>query len=84
MSRIDNYLKSCRDLSRFCSSNGWIDIDSLRYTVVMETSTEIVVQVEFDELLTQGSGNLAERVSCFGQLHLFLDRLGRVIRTEVL
>jgi hypothetical protein len=84
MSKIEHYLKSCCELTRFCSRNGCIDNDSLRYTVIMETCNEIVIDIEFDELLMDGSGNLGGRVRCFGQLHLFLDQLGRVIRAEVL
>ena len=84
MSKIEHYLKSCRELTRFCSRNGCIDNDSLRYTVIMETCNEIVIEIEFDELLMEGSGSLGGRIRCCGQLHLFLDQLGRVIRAEVL
>ena len=84
MSKIEHYLKSCPELARFCSSSGWIDNDSLRYTVIMENSHEIVIGIEFEELLMEGSGRLTGRIPCSGQLHLFLDHLGRVVRTEVL
>lgn len=84
MSKIEHYLKSCPELARFCSSNGWIDNDSLRYTIIMENSHEIVIDIKFEELLTEDSGRLTGRIPCCGQLHLFLDHLGRVVRTEVL
>ena len=84
MSIIEHYLKSCRELTRFCSRNGWIDNDSLRYTVIVETTNEIFVEVEFDELLMEGPGSSSRRVSCCGQLHLHLDRYGRIMRAEVL
>jgi len=84
MSKIEHYLKSCRELTRFCSHDGCIDNDSLRYTIIMETCTEIVIDIEFDELLMEGSGSPGDRIRCFGQLRLFLDQLGRVIRSEVL
>lgn len=84
MSKIEHYLKSCRELSRFCSRNGCIDNDSLRYTVIMETSNELVIDIEFEELLMEGSSSPAGTMRCAGQLHLFLDQLGRVIRAEVL
>lgn len=84
MSKIEHYLKSCRELTRFCSGSGWIDDNSLRFSVVMENSHEMVIDIEFDELLMEGSGSLADRVHCSGQLHLLLDHLGRVIRSEVL
>ena len=84
MSKIEHHLKSCPELARFCSRSGCIDSDSLRYTVIMENSHEMVINIEFEELLMEASGILAGRVRCFGQLHLFLDQYGRVIRTEVL
>ena len=42
------------------------------------------MDVEFDELLLESSGGDGDRIPCFGQLHLFLDRLGRGIRAEAL
>jgi hypothetical protein len=84
MTLIGSYLKSCRELSRFCSQNGWIDSDSVRFTVLMEIGNEIIVEIEFEELLMADSGSLAGRVTCHGQMHLFTDRYGHVIRAEVL
>jgi hypothetical protein len=84
MSTVEKYLKNCRELTRFCSRNGWIDHDSLRYTIIVESNEELVVDVEFDELLMEGSGSQHARISCFGQIHLYLDRLGRVVRAEAL
>ncbi|MFV1973976.1 MAG: hypothetical protein ACC648_09680 [Thiohalobacterales bacterium] len=84
MSTIETYLKSCSELSRFCSQNGWIDNGSLHYAVTWLTDNEILVDVEFDELMTEGGGNLAGRVSCSGQMRMFLDKYGQVVRCEVL
>ena len=84
MMLIESYLKSCRELSRFCSRNGWIDNDSLRFTIVMEIGNELIVDVEFDELLLADQGGLAGRISCRGQIRLLTDRFGHVIRAEVL
>lgn len=84
MSAIDRYLTSCRELTRFCSQNGWIDNHSLRYTIMMETGNEAIIEVEFDELLRDGSGRIGGRITCRGQLHLFLDDYGRVVRVDVL
>ena len=84
MSTVEKYLKNCRELTRFCSRNGWIDHNSLRFTVIVESSEELIVDVEFDELLMEGSGCQYGRVTCCGQVHLYLDRLGRVVRAEAL
>jgi hypothetical protein len=84
MSIIEHYLKSCRELTRCCSQNGWIDTESLRYSILIETGNELVVKVEFDELLMDGTGSCSRRLPCSGQVHLLLDRVGRIIRAEVL
>jgi len=84
MSSIENYLKSCHELACFCSGNGWIDNDSLHFRVIMETENEIFVDIEFEEMFMEGSGCGGGKVSCHGQMHLFLDSCGRVIRAEVL
>ena len=84
MSTIEKYLKSCRELTCFCSGDGWIDNDSLHFRVVMETENEIFIDIEFEEMFMEGSGSRGGKVSCHGQIHLFLDPFGRVIRAEVL
>ena len=84
MYTVEKYLRNCRELTRFCSGNGWIDHNSLRFTVIVESSEELIVDVEFDELLMEGSGCQHDRVTCCGQVHLYLDRLGRVVRAEAL
>jgi hypothetical protein len=84
MTLIDTYLKSCRELARFCSQNGWIDVDSLRYRVIKEFGNELIVEIEFDELMRAASGDIADRIPCRGQLHLVTDRYGHVLRAEAL
>lgn len=84
MSTIETYLKSCRELSRFCSRNGWIDNETLHYAITWVSDDEILVDVEFDELLMEGGGSLAGKVSCYGQLRMILDKYGQVIHCEIL
>jgi hypothetical protein len=50
----------------------------------METENEIFVDIEFEEMIMEDSGCRGGKVSCHGQMHLFLDPFGRVIRAEVL
>jgi len=84
MSTVEKYLKNCRELTRFCSRNGWIDSHSLRFTVIVESNEELIIDVEFDELLMESPGRQCDRISCFGQVHLYLDQLGRVVRAEAI
>ncbi|HSG10610.1 MAG TPA: hypothetical protein VLB10_02565 [Gammaproteobacteria bacterium] len=83
MSSLETFLVSCRELSRFCSQNGLIDNQSLRYNIILETGNELFVEVEFDELLLECANRDGERIPCRGQLHLYLDNNGQVTRTEV-
>ncbi len=84
MTLIESYLRSCGELARFCSCDGCIDPESLRFSVVMEMGNEIIINIQFDELLMDGSETYAGRVSCHGQLHLYTDRYGHIIRAEAL
>jgi hypothetical protein len=84
MSLIETYLKSCVELARFCSQNGWIDSNSVRYQVIREFGNEIIIEIEFDEMLQAGTDTVVERIPCRGQLHLLTDRYGHVVRAEVL
>ena len=84
MTLIESYLRSCGELARFCSRSGWIDEGSVRYTVVMEKGNEIIVNIQFDELLEDETGNRSVRITCTGQLLLYTDRYGHIVRAEAL
>lgn len=84
MSAIESYLRSCGELSRFCSCNGWIDHESLHFTVIWENDHEALVDIEFDEVLGEDTDNRAGKIACFGQMRMYLDGYGRVIRAEII
>lgn len=84
MSHVEKYLRNCRELTRFCSRNGWIDNTSIHFTVVVEGSGELIIDVEFEELVLEDYGTRSRRIPCFGQVHLYLDRFGRVVRAAAL
>lgn len=79
---IDEYLKGSRDLAQFCSQNGWIDNDSLRYEVMEQDDNHTVVNVLFDEVVMEGSGCVAARVPCYGKMRLTLGNNGQVENSE--
>ena len=81
---IKTYLKSCRELACFCSQDGWIDNESLHFNIMQESATEIILEVEFNEVTIEASGQPAGKISCCGQLHLYLDTNGRVINAIAL
>ncbi len=84
MQYIERYLMSCRELTAFCSQNGWIDPDSLYYEIIEQSDQHVIALVQFEEVLTQGAGAAAARVACQGHLRLTLDRYGQVSHAELL
>lgn len=79
LSRIEEYLRRCHELSAFCSENGWIDNDTLRWEVTAEQADCIEVTVRFNEVTTQGGGCVARHIECFGRLRLQLSGSGEII-----
>ena len=84
MHGIERYLLSCRELSAFCSQNGCIDKKSLYYEIIEQNDHQIIAQVQFNEILMDGSGTRPGCVPCQGRLRLTLDRYGQVIQAELL
>ncbi len=81
---IERYLMSCGELTTFCSQNGWIDNHTLHYEIIHEDDHEVIAFVQFEEILMEGSGQEASRISCQGRLRLLLDRYGQVTDMELL
>jgi hypothetical protein len=79
---IDEYLKSSRELTQLCSQNGWIDNETLRYELTEQDHNHAVINVTFDEVVMEGSGCVADRVSCYGKMRLTLDDSGQVKDSE--
>ncbi len=84
MENIERYLMSCRELTAFCSQNGWIDTSSLYYEIIEQNDHHVIALVQFEEILMEGSSSLAGRVSCQGKLRLTLDHYGEVARAELI
>lgn len=84
MENIERYLMSCRELTAFCSQNGWIDNKSLYYEIIEQNDHHIIALVQFEEILMEGSGSTAGRVPCQGRLRLTLNRYGEVSNAELL
>jgi len=80
--KVQQYLRDCRELSRLCSQNGWIDNDTLKVEIVEERPGHVVAAVQFDEVIMEGSGCVAGRVPCFGQVRMRVDGSGNVLGME--
>lgn len=84
MHNIERYLMSCRELTAFCSQNGWIDNKTLHYEIIQEDDHQIIAYVQFEEIILEASGQQTSRICCQGRLRLLLDRYGQVTEAELL
>ena len=84
MQNIERYLMSCRELKAICSQNGWIDTSSLNYEIIEQNDHCVIAFVQFEEILMEGSGRVAGRITCQGRLRLTLDHYGQVSHAELL
>lgn len=84
MEHIERYLMACRELTAFCSHNGWIDNKTLDYEILEQNDHHVLAFVQFEEILMEGSGRIAGRIPRQGRLRLTLDRYGQVEHVELL
>ena len=75
---VVKFLRRSRKLSKFCTQNGWIDDDSIEYDVLSGGPDGSLIGVRFTEIVMEGSGCVADRVSCYGRLRLRFDNKGHV------
>ena len=69
---IRELLGSRRELSGLCSQNGWIDSETIDYQVIEQSDQSARLKVSFEEIVMEGSGCIAARIACYGQLHIEL------------
>ena len=69
---IRELLGSRRELSGLCSQNGWIDSETIEYQVIEQSDQRVRLKVSFEEIVTEGSGCIAARIACYGQLDIEL------------
>lgn len=80
--RVAAFLARCRELSVFCSQNGWIDDQSIDFEVQRRNGDEALVAVKFTEVIMKGAGCEARRMPCFARLRLRFDERGGVVAAE--
>lgn len=51
--QINEYLKNCRELTTFCTQNGWIDNTTLRSEILNQSRHETLLAVYFDEVVME-------------------------------
>lgn len=83
MDPISAWLDETNLINRFCTQNGWVDGDSVRYEVQERRGGGARINVYFTEIVMEGSGCVAGRIDCFGQLDIEQDAAGRVMSARV-
>ena len=82
--KLEEYLQTCRELNALCTQNGWIDSDTLQVDVLDQGPASVLAAVTFEEILMEGAGCVAGRVSCYGRVKAHLGPAGDVERLEIL
>nr|VFJ86478.1 MAG: hypothetical protein BECKLFY1418B_GA0070995_100349 [Candidatus Kentron sp. LFY] len=81
---IHEYLCTCRELSRLCSQNGWIDNETLKVDVLEKGQTSVIATVMFEEIIVEAAGCIGGRVPCQGRVRIFLDDNENAVGVEIL
>lgn len=80
---IMDYLQNVKELSIFCSQNGWIINESINYEVLQRDEKRVLIYTTFLESIMEGSGCQCDQKSCYGRLLLTLDDNGAVVSSSV-
>ena len=81
---LETYLAACPELARLTSQNGWIDNATLRIKVLAQGGGWVRAAVQFEEVVMEGAGCVADRKACFGLVRAELNGEGAVTRLEIL
>jgi len=80
---ISHLLQNCKELSAFCSQNGWIINESIHYEIIERQTYSLLIYVTFLESIMEGSGCQCDQKSCYGRLQLLLNDQGEIIGVEL-
>jgi hypothetical protein len=80
---ITHLLQNCKELSAFCSQNGWIINESIHYEIIERHPDNLLIYVTFLESIMEGSGCQCDQKSCYGRLQLKLNEPGEIIGVEL-
>jgi hypothetical protein len=81
-SAITQLLETSKELSAFCTQNGWIINDSIDYEIIERHPDRLLIYVTFLESIMEGSGCQCDQKPCYGRLRLNLDVQGNIIGVE--
>ncbi|EIC29428.1 hypothetical protein [Methylomicrobium album] len=79
---ITDILQHCKELSAFCSQNGWILDESIDYEIIERRPDSLLIYVTFLESIMEGSGCQCDQKPCYGRLRLKLSESGEIVGVE--
>lgn len=79
---ISHVLQNCRELSVFCSQNGWIIKESIDYEIIERQPDSLLIYVTFLESIMEGSGCQCDQKPCYGRLRLSLNQRAEITAIE--
>ncbi|MEN8128824.1 MAG: hypothetical protein ABFS45_01235 [Pseudomonadota bacterium] len=82
--KLLDVLNNAPELARLCTQNGWIDNDTLRYDVIERRHRSVLLAVQFEEIIMEGAGCVADRKPCYGRVRLNLAGDGTYSDIEVI
>ena len=80
---ITHLLQNCKELSAFCSQNGWIINESIHYEIIERRPDSLLIYVTFLESIMEGSGCQCDQKPCYGRLRLILNDQGEIVGVEL-
>ena len=84
MSALLDYLQTVPTLTKLCTQNGWIDNDTLRYEILEQDENQFLLSIEFEEVIVEGSGCVADHKSCYGRARVYKNDDGTYQAIEIL
>jgi hypothetical protein len=76
--KLSDFFAGTSLLSRLCTQNGFPDGETLRFEVLDAGDGEVLCSVTFEEVVMEGAGCAADRVTCWGRVRVEIDKQGDV------
>ncbi len=70
------YLKIAPEIAELCTQIGWIDNETIRYDIIERRGDQLLLAVEFEEIIMEGAGCVADRKPCYGRVRVSRDSDG--------
>ena len=80
---LHEFFAASSRVAQLCTQNGWPDPETVRIEVLEEDDTQALCAIQFDEVIMEGSGCEAGRVTCWGRFRVRLDGSGKVVGAEI-